>query len=333
MLTVQVLVTRDTHLGAMSRQQQEQLCPPQAQEPSCNLPENSDLRCQEIVQTSSTPSNLASKGEAATLAALHEFKELLSSYQVQGVVAVATAAVRDALEAGPLLQAAQTILGYPIRVLSGVEEGQLAFKGATSSLLLPITSSVRCQSCLLFDLGGRSTEFAVGNVGFEPQLVVSVPLGCLSLQAAAEDGRAGTTTGTEGPPFQLPGGILMESLQQYPWLTADRGSSLQSGCAAILAIMKLLKIHHVLTRRVRSSSVLNKPGLVPMTEKQDTKQPDVTTLEGDDMFEEFETGAADTSSLKEEDKKDLWQSDWDDENTTEDFQAKLRQELDRHMKD
>lgn len=27
-----------------------------------------------------------------------------------------------------------------------------------------------------------------------------------------------------------------------------------------------------------------------MTEKQETKQPDVNSLEGDDMFEEFETG-------------------------------------------
>lgn len=40
--------------------------------------------------------------------------------------------------------------------------------------------------------------------------------------------------------------LCCRSLQQYPWLTAARGSSLQSGCAAILAIMKLLKIHHVL---------------------------------------------------------------------------------------
>lgn len=43
--------------------------------------------------------------------------------------------------------------------------------------------------------------------------------------------------------------------------------------------------------------------------------------------------AADTGALKQDNKKDLWQSDWDDEDTTEDFQAKLRQELDRHMKD
>jgi hypothetical protein len=35
-------------------------------------------------------------------------------------------------------------------------------------------------------------------------------------------------------------------LQQYAWLTTARASSLQSGCAAILAIMKLLKVQDVL---------------------------------------------------------------------------------------
>lgn len=42
--------------------------------------------------------------------------------------------------------------------------------------------------------------------------------------------------------------------------------------------------------------------------------------------EELEAG-------KEEESKEMWQADWDDEDTSEDFQAKLKQELDRHMKD
>lgn len=39
------------------------------------------------------------------------------------------------------------------------------------------------------------------------------------------------------------------------------------------------------------------------------------------------------AAAKEDERAELWQADWDDEETTEDFQAKLRQELDRHMKD
>jgi hypothetical protein len=36
---------------------------------------------------------------------------------------------------------------------------------------------------------------------------------------------------------------------------------------------------------------------------------------------------------KEEEGKEMWQADWDDEDSSEDFQAKLKQELDRDMKD
>lgn len=39
------------------------------------------------------------------------------------------------------------------------------------------------------------------------------------------------------------------------------------------------------------------------------------------------------AAAKEDERAELWQADWDDEETTEDFQAKLRHELDRHMKD
>jgi hypothetical protein len=35
----------------------------------------------------------------------------------------------------------------------------------------------------------------------------------------------------------------------------------------------------------------------------------------------------------EEERQELWQPDWDDEDQTEDFSVRLRQELDRHMKD
>lgn len=39
------------------------------------------------------------------------------------------------------------------------------------------------------------------------------------------------------------------------------------------------------------------------------------------------------AAAKEDERAELWQADWDDEETTEDFQAKLRQELDRDMKE
>jgi len=64
---------------------------------------------------------LGSAAAAATLAALQEFCSVLCGYQLLGLAAVATAAVREmpAGDADALLQAAQDILGCSIQVLSG----------------------------------------------------------------------------------------------------------------------------------------------------------------------------------------------------------------------
>ncbi|WIA10684.1 hypothetical protein OEZ85_010864 [Tetradesmus obliquus] len=64
------------------------------------------------------------------------------------------------------------------------------------------------------------------------------------------------------------------------------------------------------------------------------KQEPVSSLEGEDEFEEFAAEVPEElEASKEEEGKELWQADWDDADTSEDFQAKLKQELDRDMKD
>jgi hypothetical protein len=69
-----------------------------------------------------------------------------------------------------------------------------------------------------------------------------------------------------------------------------------------------------------------------MAEKE-PKKPDVSAFEGEgDDFEEFAADVPEQPTVEEE-GKDLWEADWDDEDTTEDFQQKLKQELGRHMKD
>lgn len=71
---------------------------------------------------------------------------------------------------------------------AGKEEAQLAFKGATGSLCgsarcgsytpAGICNSGSSSSCLVIDLGGRSTEFAAGRFKAELKLD-SVSLVCL----------------------------------------------------------------------------------------------------------------------------------------------------------
>ncbi|KAI8465243.1 MAG: Ppx/GppA phosphatase family-domain-containing protein [Monoraphidium minutum] len=125
-------------------------------------------------------------GAQSALAALERFGALLRARGAARARAVGTAALREAApaSAAAFQSAARRALGgTDLEILSGHEEGALAFAGAASSLEAG-------QPVLLVDLGGRSTEFCYGVAGGgEPQWVASIPLGCLSVQRAAAGSR------------------------------------------------------------------------------------------------------------------------------------------------
>ncbi len=108
-----------------------------------------------------------------TLACLTEFGHLIEQHSVDGLRVVATSAARQAANRDEFMAVTETILGTRPEVLSGDEEGRLAFSGATAGLD-PETGPF----CVL-DIGGGSTEFAVG--GAEPETVVSIDVGSVSL--------------------------------------------------------------------------------------------------------------------------------------------------------
>jgi hypothetical protein len=90
-----IRLTRDTHLGAV-------------------LGDKTQSQVQ--TQQDSIPA-----AAAATLAAVQEYKQLIDQHQQQlgGVVAVATAAVREAAEGPSIAAAVGKVLGCPLQVLSG----------------------------------------------------------------------------------------------------------------------------------------------------------------------------------------------------------------------
>ncbi|MCK9508580.1 MAG: exopolyphosphatase, partial [Pigmentiphaga sp.] len=104
---------------------------------------------------------------------LKRFGERLRSFSPERVRAVATNTFRVASNAQRVLELAEQALGFPIEVIAGREEARLIFSGVTHSL--PLSDDRR----LVIDIGGGSTEFVIGQ-HFQPQLLESLPMGCVS---------------------------------------------------------------------------------------------------------------------------------------------------------
>ncbi len=114
---------------------------------------------------------------ARTLAVLQEYREVLDDQGVRATRMAATSAVRDASNGQEFLDAASRAVGVPAELLSGKEEGRLAFAGATSDL--PSSDGLH----VVVDIGGGSTELVVGRVGDDGRSpdVVSLDFGCVRL--------------------------------------------------------------------------------------------------------------------------------------------------------
>src|SRR3954468_16509636 len=108
---------------------------------------------------------------------LRRFGERLRGFPRAAVRAVGTNTLRVAKNAPQFLVEAQGVLGFPIDVIFGREEARLIYQGVAHAL--PPSTERR----LVIDIGGGSTEFVIGT-GFEPELVESVSMGCVSYALA-----------------------------------------------------------------------------------------------------------------------------------------------------
>ena len=88
------------------------------------------------------------------------------------VIAVATAAIRAAPNRAALVGAVERAAGVPLDVLEPDAEARLAFAGATGMCDAPPQGRVA-----VIDLGGGSTELAIGTVGEGVHWWRSVPVG------------------------------------------------------------------------------------------------------------------------------------------------------------
>ncbi len=131
---------------------------------------------------------------ARTHACLAGYAPRLEAYGPARRLLIATSVVRDAKDGRQFLKAIKYDFALPWRILSGEEEGTLAFRGGTSWLASAATDSpapgavsavadpgVTADPLLLVDIGGGSTEFAVGSAGRPPEFVCSLDVGVVRL--------------------------------------------------------------------------------------------------------------------------------------------------------
>ncbi|HEY8584600.1 MAG TPA: hypothetical protein VIL49_16690 [Capillimicrobium sp.] len=90
------------------------------------------------------------------------------------VRAVATAAIREAPNAGDLVAAVRAAAGVELEILGADEEARLAFRGATRTIDRALEPGA---AVAVVDLGGGSTEIAVGSVGEGVTWWRSLPVG------------------------------------------------------------------------------------------------------------------------------------------------------------
>jgi exopolyphosphatase/guanosine-5'-triphosphate,3'-diphosphate pyrophosphatase len=93
-------------------------------------------------------------------ATLEAYRTALDEAGAEATVAVLTSAVRDARNGARFAEEVHERFGLDARVVSGDEEAQLTFLGATSDK----AGTPEAEICVI-DIGGGSTEFVVGARG------------------------------------------------------------------------------------------------------------------------------------------------------------------------
>jgi len=112
-----------------------------------------------------------------TFAAIETFALLISQHQPERVRFVATSASRDVSNRSEFMDGVLSRLGIEPDIISGDEEAELSFLGATADLVNeqePPTAPY-----LVVDIGGGSTEFVLGTTG--PTAAISTNVGCVRM--------------------------------------------------------------------------------------------------------------------------------------------------------
>ncbi|WP_157981010.1 Ppx/GppA family phosphatase [Idiomarina tyrosinivorans] len=128
-------------------------------------------------------SHIGSDAVARASECLKQFSLALAAFKPDLILAVATAAMRQADNQTEVLTKLQRALGQPIEIISGRTEAAIIFRGVTQHLQ-------HQENVLVMDIGGASTEVILGQPHHHASVLNSVELGCVTQQSRFfSDGR------------------------------------------------------------------------------------------------------------------------------------------------
>ena len=107
-----------------------------------------------------------------TIDVLRGFKKAIEDYAADDVIAVATAAVRNAGNGEEFVAEVERETGIVISVIKGEQEAEYDFMGVVSTLDV--------EDCVIVDTGGGSTEIILVN-DKEPLARTSIPVGAVNM--------------------------------------------------------------------------------------------------------------------------------------------------------
>lgn len=156
---------------------------------------------------------------------LHDFQLLCRVHGVHTVRAVATAAIRNAVNGEEVVQRLRAQTGLPIEIVSGEEEARLGFLG--------MINTIDIADGFLIDIGGGSTEVSLFR---HRKLVrsVSFPFGAVNTAKAYAEG--GSVSAENAKRIR---DKVAAAAKDEPWLTGQPGLSLIGLGGTIRSLCKI----------------------------------------------------------------------------------------------
>ncbi len=164
------------------------------------------------------------------LASLNRFSERLRDIPQSQIRAVGTKTLRSIKNAKMFIKQAEKALSTNIQIISGYEEARLVYAGLSNTVI------DEKDKRLVIDIGGGSTEFIIGK-GFEPTLLESLPLGCVTFSKNYIQ-QTGPTRQSMRKAYLAACNELEEIRKQYisnSWETAYGTSGTMKAIAELLA--------------------------------------------------------------------------------------------------